>query len=187
MNDEERKHAYAGIEEILDILKHNHRNKTSFGNEKGPYGRTLAEGEAAFHALIAISQLPEVKNADDSTIEIPRWVFDALVNTWKIFILIGGSKTKKDRKTLGQVVGCEPNYQGGREGATTSHNTWNELRVAGLARYIKNECIRAGIHASFEDIAGEIATLLESNNYGWPKISEHTIERYRKKYLKTSK
>ncbi len=80
MNDEERKHAYAGIEEILDILKHNHRNKTSFGNEKGPYGRTLAEGEAAFHALIAISQLPEVKNADDNTIEIPRWVFDALVN-----------------------------------------------------------------------------------------------------------
>ena len=29
MNDEENQHTFTAIEEILDILKHNHRNNTN--------------------------------------------------------------------------------------------------------------------------------------------------------------
>lgn len=185
MTNDNSRHVRAWIEEFLDALKHNHR--PAFHNVKGPYGRTLAGGEAALHAICAISQSPEIKNDSENDVKIPRWVFNSLFDSWRIFLLLGSSNILKNRKTLGQVIGCEPNFQGGREGAITSLETWNELGITAMARHIKKECAREGFRLSNEEIAGNLSELLETRHSNWPEKSGATIERYLKKYRNSSK
>lgn len=161
------------------------RKKPVFLNNRDTYGRTLSEGEAAFHALLLISQTSDLeKSSDEGSVEIPRWVFNALVSAWKIFLLIGQSKN--DRRTFGQVMGCEPIGQGGREGAKLSHDTWNELRILSLARSIEKECERCNLAISQEELADAVANQLAESG-GDLTASDSTVSRYLKKYRKHTK
>ena len=122
-------------------------------NKRDVYGRTLFDGEAAFHALMLIGQTGNLpKNTDQGAVEIPRWVFNGLLSARQAFNLVGRSET--NRMTLGQVVGCEPKTSGGRETASLSRDTWNELRVYGVAMSIKRACDRSGLKITDEELAG---------------------------------